>query len=213
MMAPTALGRARYCRFVHAGTAPAKPMHNKGSKETNSEGFSAHLEPSRRSATHVRRHPASWGRLCELLDRILAVVHVPLRSKGAEREPGTVGLLQGVCHHPGQENDDDLDLSPFKPKASPDPAAPPPEQVRAVSEAANFRSREPVRIPPANPASLQPRRRPPGGVGSRAPQDRPQRPVQREGLPGGHRCLLPDFRCTELGAWRNTRAGISCPGA
>jgi hypothetical protein len=51
------------------------------------------------------------------------------------------------------ENDDDLDISAFKPKASPDPAAPPPEQVRAVSEAANFRSREPVRTLLANPAS------------------------------------------------------------
>src|SRR5215212_6916691 len=74
MIAPTASDRARYCRFVHTETAPAKPMHNKGSKETNSEGFSAHPEPSRRSAAHVRRHPASWGRLCEVLDRILAVV-------------------------------------------------------------------------------------------------------------------------------------------
>src|SRR3954464_12417102 len=74
MMAPAAFGRVRYCRFAHAETAPAKPMHNKGSKETNSEGFRAHPEPSRRSAAHVRRHPASWGRLCEVLDRILAVV-------------------------------------------------------------------------------------------------------------------------------------------
>ena len=50
------------------------------------------------------------------------------------------------------ENDDDLDISGFKPKASPDPTAPPPEQVRAVTEAADFRSREPVRTSPANPA-------------------------------------------------------------
>src|SRR4051794_18142362 len=74
MMAPTAFGRAQYCRFVHTETAPAKPMRNKGSDETNSEGFSAHPELSRRSAAHARRHPASWGRLCEVLDRILAVV-------------------------------------------------------------------------------------------------------------------------------------------
>jgi len=50
------------------------------------------------------------------------------------------------------ENDDDLDLSGFRPKASPDPTAPPPEQVRAVTEAANFRSREPVRPMSANSA-------------------------------------------------------------
>src|SRR3954447_307896 len=74
MMAPTASGRAQYCRFVHTETAPAKPMRNKGSDETNSEGFSAHPELSRRSAAHARRHPASSGRLCEVLDRILAVV-------------------------------------------------------------------------------------------------------------------------------------------
>src|SRR3954464_7426305 len=83
MMAPAAFGRVRYCRFAHAETAPAKPMHNKGSKETNSEGFSAHPEPSRRSAAHVRRHPASWGRLCEVLDRILAVVRSGIEPKRA----------------------------------------------------------------------------------------------------------------------------------
>src|SRR4051812_20695480 len=81
MMAPTASGRAQYCRFVHAETAPAKPMHNKGSDETNSEGFSAHPELSRRSAAHVRRHHASSGRLCEVLDRILAVVPTHLAAR------------------------------------------------------------------------------------------------------------------------------------
>lgn len=40
---------------------------------------------------------------------------------------------------------DDLDLSGFAPKASPDKAAPSPAEVRAVSEAANFPSRQPAR--------------------------------------------------------------------
>ena len=39
---------------------------------------------------------------------------------------------------------DDLDVSGFVPKATTDAKAPPREQVRAVSEAAQFRSREPV---------------------------------------------------------------------
>src|SRR4051795_8877948 len=82
---------AQYCRFVHTETAPAKPMRNKGSDETNSEGFSAHPELSRRSAAHARRHPTSSGRLCEVLDRILAVVH-----NGAERSvPGDGGAVNG----------------------------------------------------------------------------------------------------------------------
>lgn len=50
-------------------------------------------------------------------------------------------------------SDDDLDLTAFKPKAEPNMAAPPLEQVRAVSEAANFRSREPVKAEPA-PSSV-----------------------------------------------------------
>src|SRR3954466_5170389 len=76
MIAPAASGCARTYRFAHSQTAHAKSMHNKGPKETNSEGFSAHPELSRRSAAHARRHPASSGRLCEVLDRILAVVQV-----------------------------------------------------------------------------------------------------------------------------------------
>src|SRR3954466_5445411 len=108
MIAPAASGCARTCRFVTSQTAHAKPMHNKGSDETNSEGFSAHPELSRRSAAHVRRHPASSGRLCEALERILAVVqtdptrscclcrhrHPPadhLRFKGCLSEPGSAG--------------------------------------------------------------------------------------------------------------------------
>src|SRR4051812_28610580 len=91
MMAPAASGPARYCRFVHTETAPAKPMRNKGSDETNSEGFSAHPELSRRSAAHARRHPASSGRLCELLDRILAVVPI-----GVSRTDGEIKGLMGT---------------------------------------------------------------------------------------------------------------------
>jgi hypothetical protein len=40
--------------------------------------------------------------------------------------------------------DDDLDVSDFAPKAGPDKSAPMPEEVRAVAEAARFRSREPA---------------------------------------------------------------------
>src|SRR4051794_11399828 len=67
-------------RVLPVGSLQQRAMRNKGSKETNSEGFSAHPEPSRQSATHVRRHPASWGRLCEVLERILAVVHLGFRK-------------------------------------------------------------------------------------------------------------------------------------
>jgi len=39
---------------------------------------------------------------------------------------------------------EELDISGFTPKTASDTAAPPPEKVREVSEAANFRSREPA---------------------------------------------------------------------
>jgi hypothetical protein len=42
------------------------------------------------------------------------------------------------------ESVDALDLTAFAPKAAADPMATPPEQVRAIAEAANFRSREPL---------------------------------------------------------------------
>ena len=42
IMAYAASGRARCCRFVHAETARAKPMYNKGFGRTKSERFSAH---------------------------------------------------------------------------------------------------------------------------------------------------------------------------
>ena len=64
------------------------------------------------------------------------------------------------------DGDDDLDLTAFKPKAESDKAAPLLEQVREVSEAANFRSREPAKVTPelaANPAPagvIKPRRQP-----------------------------------------------------
>jgi hypothetical protein len=54
-------------------------------------------------------------------------------------------------------DEDDLDVSNFAPKAGPDSSAPPLEQVRAVAEAARFRSREPT-PPPATNARRVPRR-------------------------------------------------------
>jgi hypothetical protein len=46
--------------------------------------------------------------------------------------------------------DDDLDVSEFVPKAGPDKSAPMAEEVKAVAEAAHFRSREPA-LPPGAP--------------------------------------------------------------
>lgn len=57
--------------------------------------------------------------------------------------------------------DDELDVSDFKPKSAPDPAAPPIEQVRAVAEAANFPSREakkPIIQPTLARTKREPRR-------------------------------------------------------
>ena len=51
--------------------------------------------------------------------------------------------------------EDDLDVSGFAPKTGPDASAPLPEQVKAVAEAARFRSRE----PPAAPAAKRVPRR------------------------------------------------------
>jgi len=50
-----------------------------------------------------------------------------------------------------------LDISGFAPKSRPDTSAPPPEKVRAVSEAAQFRSREPAK-PKAPAPKREPRR-------------------------------------------------------
>jgi hypothetical protein len=50
----------------------------------------------------------------------------------------------------------ELDLGGFAPKPAAESNAPPPQKVREVSEAANFRSREPV---PAKP-QLKPKRKP-----------------------------------------------------
>ena len=53
---------------------------------------------------------------------------------------------------------DDLDVSGFTPKTTPMPAARP-EQVRAVSEGAQFQSREPnLTAEPASTAKREPRR-------------------------------------------------------
>jgi hypothetical protein len=54
-------------------------------------------------------------------------------------------------------DEDDLDVSGFRPKAGPDTSAPRPEQVRAVATAANFHSREAPR-PVAEAAKREPRR-------------------------------------------------------
>ena len=53
--------------------------------------------------------------------------------------------------------DSDLDVSGFSPKETVTPTVRP-EQVRAVSEAANFQSREPPREMPAEPPRREPRR-------------------------------------------------------
>src|SRR5690348_15697052 len=54
--------------------------------------------------------------------------------------------------------DDDIDVSGFAPKAGVDRSAPPPEQVKAVAEAARFRSREPVAAKPPATVKRPPRR-------------------------------------------------------
>jgi hypothetical protein len=54
-------------------------------------------------------------------------------------------------------DDDEIDVSGFAPKTGPDASAPLPEQVKAVAEAARFRSREPG-LPPAPVVKRVPRR-------------------------------------------------------
>lgn len=54
-------------------------------------------------------------------------------------------------------DDIDLDVSGFKPKAQLEQIAPPAEKVRAVAEAAQFRSREPQK-PTVVPSKREPRR-------------------------------------------------------
>lgn len=51
----------------------------------------------------------------------------------------------------------EIDVTGFAPKRGPDATAPAPEQVRAVAEAANFRSRE-ARPPKAASSTREPRR-------------------------------------------------------
>jgi hypothetical protein len=56
----------------------------------------------------------------------------------------------------------DIDVSGFTPKAAPDASAPPAKEVREVSEAARFRSREPAPVsapPQAVPKRVQRRHR------------------------------------------------------
>lgn len=57
------------------------------------------------------------------------------------------------------EEPEELDVSGFTTKSTPDITAPAPEEVRAVAEAANFRSREAKVAKPAKPAA--PTKRPP----------------------------------------------------
>jgi hypothetical protein len=54
--------------------------------------------------------------------------------------------------------DDDLDVSEFAPKAGADRSAPPAAEVKAVAEAARFRSREPGQPAPQEPPKREPRR-------------------------------------------------------
>jgi hypothetical protein len=58
----------------------------------------------------------------------------------------------------GDDETTTLDLTGFAPKAEPDNKAPPAEQVRAVSQAANFKSREPA-IAKAEPKAAKRSRR------------------------------------------------------
>ncbi len=54
--------------------------------------------------------------------------------------------------------DTDLDVSGFAPKTKPDTSAPAAEQVKAVSQGANFRSREPQAPKTETPPKRAPRR-------------------------------------------------------
>lgn len=56
------------------------------------------------------------------------------------------------------EETGELDISSFAPKAARDAAAPAPQAVRAVAEAANFRSREAPPLTPAQAQKREPRR-------------------------------------------------------
>ena len=55
------------------------------------------------------------------------------------------------------EGGEDFDVSAFAPKKAVKAIEPPPEAIRAVSESANFKSREPVQTAPAR--SVKQRRR------------------------------------------------------
>jgi hypothetical protein len=58
----------------------------------------------------------------------------------------------------GDDDTATLDVTSFAPKAQVDHKAPPAEQVRAVSNAANFKSREPAAEKPAAKTAKRPRR-------------------------------------------------------
>ena len=58
----------------------------------------------------------------------------------------------------GEEESLPLDIGAFTPKSADDNRAPPAEQVRAVSQAANFKSREPAAAKTEKPAKRAARR-------------------------------------------------------
>ena len=94
--------------------------------------------------------------------------------------------------------DDELDVSAFKPKppAKLVDAAVPVEQVRAVSETAQFRSRDPK--PPPETA----------GAPRTAPAShRPQRSAEHQGQGGSGRGVLRHCRPREMGPGRDVRTG------
>ena len=98
------------------------------------------------------------------------------------------------------ETEDGLDVSGFAPKPAERPAARP-EQVRAVSEATRFQSREPRREAPFSSASKREPRR-----------YRTGRNIQLniKARAGAIRGLLCDRRSARLGVGRNIRAGNRC---
>jgi hypothetical protein len=59
-----------------------------------------------------------------------------------------------------QEESPALDVGSFAPKSTIDPEAPPPEEVRALSQAAKFTSREPAPAPKAEPKTKTAKREP-----------------------------------------------------
>src|SRR3954451_15186850 len=95
-------------------------MHSKGLWRTDSEEFSAHPEPSRTPAAHARGRPASSSLLCELLDRILAVVPVRPRAWRGSWTPTAAAAP-------------DRQALPARPGGADPPGAPDPSPARACA--------------------------------------------------------------------------------